>query len=449
MAPPISRVQRAITLRPEAAGSAVSPWSYIRRIRLQLGGAIVTCVMLPALVRWWVMDNQLAMANINPLGYAVVGTFGALVSGYILLRQFLTFPGVKATTYILPSFVVSYAAAAVVFFFLRIEYSRWQFAVSFILAIGWFYIIYILMRRYAQPRLALVPGGDERKVTQLEGAIWVRLNHRPSILFGFDGLVADLRASLAPEWERFLAHSVLNGWPVYDVKQVAESLTGRVEIEHLSENNFGSVLPSLIYLRLKRVVDFTFAIMLLPFFLPVILIASLCIVLDSPGPALFRQARMGFRARQFTCYKLRSMHIGIEGERFTVEGDPRITRIGHFLRKYRIDEFPQIFNILKGDMSWIGPRPEAAELAKWYESEVPFYAYRHAVRPGISGWAQVHQGNVAEVGAATVKLHYDFYYIKYFSPWLDLLIAAKTLHTILTGFERRGNRVVAHLPSRP
>jgi lipopolysaccharide/colanic/teichoic acid biosynthesis glycosyltransferase len=441
MTPPLSRVHRAIALRPDRAGSVASLWSYIRRIRVQLGGAIVICVVLPALVRLSIMGKHLVLAHVSPLGFATVGTFAALVSGYIVLRQFLTFPGVKGTTYILPSFVMSYGAAAVTFFFLRIDYSRWQFAASFILAVIWFFVIYSLMRRYAQPRLALVPGGDERKVTQLKGATWIRLGLIPTNLSNFDGLVADLRASLAPEWERFLAHSVLNGWPVYDVKQVSESLTGRVEIEHLSENNFGSVLPSLLYLRLKRIVDFTIAIVLLPFFLPIILVASLCVMLDSPGPAFFKQARMGFRARQFTCYKLRSMHIGIEGDRFTVEDDPRITKVGHFLRKYRIDEFPQIFNILKGDMSWIGPRPEAAELAQWYEKEVPFYAYRHAVRPGISGWAQVHQGNVAKVEAATLKLHYDFYYIKYFSPWLDLLILAKTLHTVLHGFERRRNSI--------
>jgi lipopolysaccharide/colanic/teichoic acid biosynthesis glycosyltransferase len=406
----------------------------------------VFSVLLPALLRWSVIEAHVA-ADVSPLGYATVGTVVALVSGYVLLHQFLTFPGVKATTYILPSFAMSYGAAASVFFFLRIDYSRWQFAASFVLIILWFYLIYWLLRRYAQPRLALVPGGNERKVTQLKGANWVRLSQPPAGLVGFDGLVADLRATLAPEWERFLAHSVLNGWPVYDVKQVTESLTGRVEIEHLSENSFGSVLPSLIYLRLKRTVDFTVAVVLLPFLLPIILVALLCIRLDSPGPAIFRQMRVGFRARQFICYKLRSMHMGIEGKSFTSEGDPRITRVGHFLRKYRIDELPQIFNILKGDMSWIGPRPEAIELANWYEEKVPFYAYRHAVRPGVSGWAQVNQGNVAELEAVTEKLNYDFYYIKYFSPWLDLLIIAKTLRTVLNGFERSSDRTNNHSPS--
>jgi lipopolysaccharide/colanic/teichoic acid biosynthesis glycosyltransferase len=125
------------------------------------------------------------------------------------------------------------------------------------------------------------------------------------------------------------------------------------------------------------------------------------------------------------------------GRPFTTVDDPRITPVGRLLRRYRIDELPQVINILRGEMSWIGPRPEAIELAEWYESRIPFYIYRHIVRPGITGWAQVHQGNVAEIKAATGKLHYDFYYIKKFSPWLDLLIAAKTVQILLTGHGAR------------
>jgi lipopolysaccharide/colanic/teichoic acid biosynthesis glycosyltransferase len=125
------------------------------------------------------------------------------------------------------------------------------------------------------------------------------------------------------------------------------------------------------------------------------------------------------------------------GEAYTLKDDERVTRIGHFLRHYRIDELPQIVNILRGEMSWIGPRPEAMQLARWYEREVPFYVYRHIVQPGITGWAQVHHGNVAEVDAARLKLEYDFYYIKHFSYWLDVVIMIKTIRTILTRFGAR------------
>jgi lipopolysaccharide/colanic/teichoic acid biosynthesis glycosyltransferase len=131
------------------------------------------------------------------------------------------------------------------------------------------------------------------------------------------------------------------------------------------------------------------------------------------------------------------MIVNHNGNDYTLPDDKRITRVGRLLREYRLDELPQIINILRGDMSWIGPRPEAVALAEWYEREVPFYVYRHIVRPGLSGWAQVHQGNVAAVDAARVKLEYDFFYIKHYSFWLDVVIVLKTLRTIMTRFGSR------------
>ena len=119
------------------------------------------------------------------------------------------------------------------------------------------------------------------------------------------------------------------------------------------------------------------------------------------------------------------------------------------LRTLRIDELPQIFNILKWQMSWIGPRPEAEVLSVWYTSEIPFYRYRHVVKPGISGWAQVNQGHVAEVDEVHRKLQYDFYYIKYFSPWLDLLILFRTIKTMLTGWGRASGAVSRIARNRP
>jgi len=117
----------------------------------------------------------------------------------------------------------------------------------------------------------------------------------------------------------------------------------------------------------------------------------------------------------------------------TRSDDDRVTRIGRFLRKTRIDELPQIFNVLRGEMSFIGPRPEAQSLSQWYEAELPFYAYRHIVRPGITGWAQVNQGHVTDVADVLNKLRYDFYYIKNISLWLDVLIALKTIRVMAGG----------------
>ncbi|HEU4772059.1 MAG TPA: sugar transferase, partial [Candidatus Udaeobacter sp.] len=222
---------------------------------------------------------------------------------------------------------------------------------------------------------------------------------------------------------------------------LAESLTGRVELEHLSENNFGSLLPARGYFHLKSVIDFSAALLILPVVLPLMLFIAIAIRFDTPGMALFAQARVGHAGRRIHVYKFRTMTriepVASRKAAITSEDDHRITRVGRVLRKLRLDELPQVMNILKGEMSWIGPRPEAQVLSEWYTSELPFYRYRHVVKPGISGWAQVNQGHVVDVEDVHRKLQYDFYYIKYFSPFLDLLIVFRTIKTMLTGFGSR------------
>ena len=209
----------------------------------------------------------------------------------------------------------------------------------------------------------------------------------------------------------------------------------------MSENSFGSLVPAIGYFHLKGLIDFVFALLILPVVLPLMALIALAIRLDSKGPALFRQRRVGHAGREIMIYKFRTMRpVEIADERdaaMTKDSDGRITRVGRILRQLRLDELPQIFNILKWQMSWIGPRPEAEVLSVWYTSELPFYRYRHVVKPGISGWAQVNQGHVAKVDEVHRKLQYDFYYIKYFSPWLDLLILLRTIKTMLTGFGSR------------
>ena len=238
-------------------------------------------------------------------------------------------------------------------------------------------------------------------------------------------------------WERFLAACALNGTPVYHMKQVSESLTGRVRIEHLSENTLGALIPSPEYVAIKRILESGAVLIAAPLLLPVAGVIAIMIRLDSKGPVIFRQVRMGYRGKTFTMLKFRTMRDVPEGPKFTQALDPRVTRVGRMLRRYRLDELPQMVNILRGEMSLIGPRPESVELSEWYDREIPHYSYRHIVRPGITGWAQVQQGFAAEVEDVTDKLHYDFYYIKHFTPWLDLLIVLKTIHVMATG---RGSR---------
>ena len=213
--------------------------------------------------------------------------------------------------------------------------------------------------------------------------------------------------------------------------------TGRVVVDHMWENTLGSVVPALVYPQIKRVLDIVGGLVLLPVIALITAVAAIMIKCETRGPVFYRQQRTGVGGKSFTIVKLRTMTHGTPRcdlhAAYTRETDPRVTRVGRLLRKYRIDELPQVLNILRGEMSWIGPRPEAIELAEWYERDVSFYVYRHIVRPGISGWAQVTQGNVGAVDAARTKLEYDFFYIKHFSFWLDVVIFVKTLRTLLTG----------------
>ena len=406
-------------------------FSLLGRIRYQLLGGLLVAVLLPQ-ARWL----QLPWLAPGSSQDTFAGTTVAYLLGAYLLRRLSRYPGVGSTAPVLPTFATAYATVISSFFFLRVDYSRFLFLASFVLAVGWYFFVIIIERRARRPLLVLVPGGESQRVVGVGLADWRIANSPEAIPDGCTGVVADLRADLSPEWEKFLASCALQGIPVYHWKQIAESLTGRVEVEHLSENSFGTVVPSSIYFRFKRLGDFLIALAALPLALPLAGLIALAIKIDSRGPLFFRQRRLGFRGNVFTMLKFRTMRPQAEkdGAHFTIKNDSRITRVGRFLRRYRLDELPQIVNILRGEMSWIGPRPEALPLANWYESEIPFYAYRHIVRPGITGWAQVNQGNVAEIEAATSKLHYDFFYIKHFSFWLDVLIAAKTVRTVLSGF---------------
>ena len=400
----------------------------------QIVCGLLVAVVLPALIRWPDASLNFSAPSLNN---TIISTTAAVILGYLILRKLATVPGLGTISYILPVFSVTYGAAAALLLMSRQDYSRFHLTASFIVAVAFFYIAFLVERRVNRPRLAVIVGGHTNEVMLCDRVDWVAWPSAEQLPRDYDGIVADLRADLGATWEAFLARCALSGIPVYHSKQVQESLTGRVAIEHLSENTLGSINPSSLYVQLKLTLDVLTAAALLPLAALVCGVAAIFIKLDSPGPVLFSQERIGYRGRVFRVFKLRTMQANTAGTHYTESQDPRITRVGAFLRKYRIDELPQIVNILKGEMSWIGPRPEALPLAEWYERELAFYSYRHIVRPGITGWAQVQQGNVAKPDLVKYKLHFDFYYIKNFSPWLDIVIGVMTLRTILTGFGAR------------
>ena len=191
---------------------------------------------------------------------------------------------------------------------------------------------------------------------------------------------------------------------------------------------------------LKRALDIVASLALLVLTLPTLLLAALAIRLDSKGPVLYRQERVGLRGAAFRIFKFRTMRVDAEvlsGPQWASIGDPRVTRIGGFLRRMRIDELPQILNVLRGEMSFVGPRPERPFFVTELAAQIPLYSERHRVRPGITGWAQINYPYGASIEDARMKLAYDLYYIKNFSCLFDLLIILSTAKAV---FFNKGGR---------
>ena len=429
------RVEAAPSRRSTRARAA----ALLTRRRFQYAGALLLGMLLPWSLRGLVLPGTpFEYASI----YTLAGNFAAITIAFWARLSIETYPGIRRSYVIFPAALTGHGLVLVWFVLTRFPYDRVALALGFVLHVCWLYMLYVFAERNVRRRIAVVPFGELERLYAINQVDWLPLA-RPRLhdTRACSAIVADFSADLPDEWESFLADAALDGRIVYQVKQLWESLSGMVDIEHLSENSFGSLVPARGYFYLKGLVDFAWALALLPVALPLMVVIALAIRLDSKGPALFRQKRVGHAGKPITVYKFRTMHeVDAADERraaMTDDDDRRITNVGKVLRKLRLDELPQIINILKWEMSWIGPRPEAEVLSRWYTSEIPFYRYRHVVKPGISGWAQVNQGHVAEVGEVHRKLQYDFYYIKYFSPWLDVLIFFRTIKTMLTGFGSR------------
>lgn len=401
---------------------------------------VIFSTALPCLLLWYIWPEEVFRAN--TVQNSVVAGFAAFVVGLLWYRRLVRHPGVQGLENVLTAFIVTFGAAAAFLLLARLDYSRVYIFTSFACTLVGFALMATRLSVIEHPHFCVVPFGSFDRVLRTSKATWTVMQEPVIPTTPIAGLVADLRADMPDEWQRAIADAVLSGIPVFHIKQIEEALSGRVDIEHMSENQFGSLLPSLGYRKAKAMLDFAAALILLPILIVPFAIVAICIMIDTPGAVFYWQPRVGLGGRMFRMIKFRSMRnssapTDAESQRSTAmtqSDDERITRFGRFLRQYRIDELPQIFNVLKGEMSWIGPRPEAESLSQWYLAELPFYQYRHIVKPGITGWAQINQGHVTDLDAVHEKLRYDFYYIKYFSIWLDLLIAIRTVRTVLGGF---------------
>lgn len=231
-----------------------------------------------------------------------------------------------------------------------------------------------------------------------------------------------------------------NGVVIEEAGSLLERLTGKLYLDGLRPSSFiysegFRVKPSQQIAR-RLVSTLTAAVGLL-LFLPFFPFVVLMVRLSSSGPIFFRQTRVGMGGRNFTVYKFRTMRTDAEaaGAKWATKNDPRVTRVGMFMRKTRLDEVPQLWNVLRGDMGFVGPRPERPEFVPWLSEQIPYFDLRHMIRPGLTGWAQVRYGYGATLAESREKLEYDLYYIKHMTLGLDLLIMFETVKTII---RRRG-----------
>ncbi len=279
----------------------------------------------------------------------------------------------------------------------------------------------------------LEPAGEERmRKTELDESLssLVKRLNVSDIVIAFE----DRRGSLPTEE---LLRCRMEGVAVHEAESFFEQVTGKIPAEAMRPSylifNKGFVQHPAAELA-KRLFDIAFAVVVLVLSLPFMLGAALAIRLDSPGPILFRQERTGRGGRTFTLCKFRSMRTDAEkhtGPVWAQANDPRVTRVGRFLRKSRIDELPQIFNVLAGSMSFAGPRPERPEFVAELAQKIPYYEQRHIVQPGLTGWAQINYPYGNTVEDALQKLQYDLFYIKYQSLLFDLSIIANTVKTVV------------------
>ena len=406
----------------------------LKFLPVQIFIGLLLCNWIPYLFLDWGYLDQ---------GLNKTSTFNIIASGMLTLLTLFTlnlirqFPGINSTSYILPVFIfwfiVVFALAEVTYFpFYLIYYS-----ISSMCLLSYIFIVNIINRYYKVQTLAYIPIGRAVDMpVQVPSAEWLKLD-TTTLDQNVNGIVADLHShDLTDDWQEFIAHKTLQGIPVYHHRHIRESLTGRVKINHMYENELGALLPSENYMLIKYCFDFLIILMLLPATFIICLFTAIAIKLEDNGKVFYTQLRVGHRGKTIKVYKFRSMREKAK-EVLTVDNDDRITKVGRFIRKTRVDELPQFLNVIKGEMSLIGPRAEFVDFALKLEQQVPFFNYRHIVKPGISGWAQVNQGYATGAEETKLKIEYDFYYIKHISFTLDLLIFFRTIHTTFTGFGSR------------
>ncbi len=365
---------------------------------------------------------------------------GAWVPATLLVDRFIHTPATEGSIWIVFSTAVVFALLVAFFGVTHGYYSRVVVGAAFACETLWLIVGVRLLIRGHVLRLGVCEPEVLQLLSDARAAVESPLSHVRAELVPareleqlvlLDGVVIDRYSNKDERLKRLISALKLGGVRIYSADHVHELLTGRLSLQQTEDSFLDDSSGKVLYGPIKRALDLVGASALLAIAgLPMLGIA-LAIRLGSPGPALFRQRRIGVHGRPFEMLKFRTMRLTDD----PLEPSPdRITPLGTWLRKYRLDELPQLINVLQGTMSLIGPRPEWSETATQFFELIAHYPYRHLVRPGITGWAQVNQGHVTDVADARIKLEFDLYYVKHLSFALDLVIGLRTIMTVATGY---------------
>lgn len=369
---------------------------------------------------------------------SIVSSLICVVLCFSITPYLLPRPGPLALTrtyyQAIPVVLSIYCCCLVCIALLRIEYSQPALLMGIVFSVFWFVSISYLSSKKVKAQLFYLTNVDKEDFDQfIDKLTLIPLKSSHQLKEVQHGLVVNFHRPITLREETILADASLNNISIYHADLLKELLERKVSTRHLSQDTIEAFNPNNYYLQSRLVLEKIMITLSLPILLPLSLVLAILIKFESPKQTvIFKQTRIGLRSKPFTIYKFRTMNNKIDGKAaFATHEHSRINWLGQQLRKTRLDEIPQLFNVLKGEMSVIGPRPEQPHFVEQYQEEIPFYHYRHIVRPGITGWAQVEQGYTNSVQSTKDKLAYDLYYIKHLSFDLDIDIVLKTIKTLV------------------
>lgn len=386
-------------------------------------------------------DGQLFVFRDGLLLFSLI-IIGLFVATFVYCIYSFQLPAFDYLSRIVFVNVASYSAIGLLMYLFRIPLYSGSLLLTELVVTTLLLLIYFYFRNRLYPvRIGLVTENQRhaQNIRAIKSVSWVTLEPDTLIETELDIVLADLQSVVDETLSRQLTKLSQLGVIVLDRSYTESLLTGRIRMETISLNEFGDITAPKFYIGLKRIIDISITLLLLPLILVASAFVALAIKIDSPGPILFSQNRIGSNNKLFLMFKFRSMHSAPKADNpeFAPQADKRITFVGRILRRSRLDELPQFWNVLKGEMSIVGPRPEQAQFVDRFSKTIPFYDLRHSVRPGITGWAQVMTGYASNEDQTRTKLEYDFFYIKHLNIWIDTLVLIRTFKTVVLG---RGSR---------